>query len=85
MTPDEIRASIYRAAELDAERQRITEASGLRIAENGRIEQSVRKPVQVVCGCLGCRYVASALEEGRALRAWAHHRIRVHVERKLSS
>ena len=37
-----------------------------------------RKPVKVVCGCTGCRFVASALDEGRALRSWAAHRVRMH-------
>lgn len=43
-----------------------------------------RKPVKVVCGVVGCRFVASALTEGRALRGWAYHRIHVHGREKRS-
>jgi hypothetical protein len=40
----------------------------------------VRQPIKVVCGCKGCSYVASALDESRAIRAWAAHRVRMHQQ-----
>lgn len=46
----------------------------------GSLPVSVRRPIKVVCGCPGCRFVASALEESRALRSWAAHRVRMHKQ-----
>ena len=38
----------------------------------------VRRPVIVICPHVGCRFTASALSEGRALRAIAGHVVRAH-------
>ena len=43
-----------------------------------------RKPIQVVCGCKGCTFVASALNESRALRSWAAHQVHKHMTKKES-
>ena len=39
---------------------------------------TVKPPVLVPCGVQGCRFVASAITEARALRGWAHHRVVKH-------
>lgn len=45
---------------------------------------TVRKAVIIGCPHLGCRFTASALSEGRAIRAIGGHLVRVHwpVEEK---
>ena len=61
------------------ERAAITAATGIRITTEGQI---VRDPVLVPCGVQGCRFVASAITDARALRGWAAHRIRSHATEK---
>lgn len=70
VTPDSIAAAKAAAA---SERAAVQQATGLVIREDGQIVPSV---VKVACGL--CAFVASARDEGRALRGWAYHRVHMH-------
>ena len=70
VTPESIAAAKAATAR---EREAIRQATGLVIRDDGVI-----RPIEVVCGLAGCRFVASALTESRALRRWAHHRLSAH-------
>ncbi len=54
-----------------AARDRVFAKTGLRITNSAAL-------VRVHCICGGCRFVASATTEGRALRSLAPHLVRSH-------
>jgi hypothetical protein len=63
-------------AAMQAERDAVFEACGVRITDEGCSELS--QPARVVCICGPCKFVASAQTDGRALRSFAAHAVRSH-------